>query len=54
MEKTSFRKRHPELSLRKPEETSAAMAQGFNKLNVEKFFKLLKSIMDKHNFRLIV
>lgn len=41
-----FRKRHREISLRKPESTSAARAQAFNSQNVKQFFDLFKSIMD--------
>lgn len=42
-----FRHRHPEISLRKPEQTSAARAQAFNKHNVTKFFNILKDVQKK-------
>lgn len=43
-----FIKRHPELSLRKPEGTSGARAMGFNKVAVSQFFSLLTEVIDKH------
>lgn len=47
---TGFRNRHPELSLRSPESTSAARARAFNRPVVTKFFTLLKTVYDKIQF----
>jgi DDE superfamily endonuclease/helix-turn-helix, Psq domain len=44
-----FRTRHPEISIRKPEPTSLARAQAFNKPQVTKFFEILDSTMKMHN-----
>ena len=40
----AFMRRHLELSLREPESTSMARAQGFNKPRVQTFFELLTKI----------
>lgn len=44
-----FMKRHPDLSIRKPEDTSAARAMGFNKVAVDTFYSLLGEVYDKYN-----
>ncbi|XP_011875210.1 PREDICTED: uncharacterized protein LOC105566092 isoform X2 [Vollenhovia emeryi] len=44
-----FMQRHSNISLRKPEATSAARAMGFNKVSVKKYFDLLTSIVQTRN-----
>lgn len=44
-----FIKRHPDLTLRRPEPTSIARARGFNKSQVYRFFDLLESEIAKHH-----
>jgi hypothetical protein len=44
----NFMKRHPSLSLRLPESTSMARAQGFNRPRVEAFFELIEGIYEKY------
>ncbi|CAK1600155.1 unnamed protein product [Parnassius mnemosyne] len=43
-----FLSRHPELSIQKPKNTSAARAAGFNKQAVEQFFNFLGNVYDEH------
>ncbi|XP_072389638.1 uncharacterized protein [Diabrotica undecimpunctata] len=45
-----FFKRHPQLTLRTPENTSAARASGFNKVSADTFFTLLAELQDKYAF----
>lgn len=47
---SGFLKRHPQLTIRKPESTSAARAAGFNKVVVADFYKLLGKLYDEHKF----
>ena len=46
-----FRKRNETLSLRKPGNTSAARAFGFNKTAVTEFFENYESVLTKYKFQ---
>jgi len=43
-------RRHPELSIRTPEPTSAARAMGFNRSAVQSFYQLFMNCIQKHNY----
>ena len=45
-----FLKRNPQLSLRTPQGTSVNRVRSFNEESVEKFFQLLESEYEKHNY----
>lgn len=45
-----FLLRNPQISLRRPENTSAARAQAFNKENISEYFKVLNQILEKYKF----
>lgn len=44
----SFKSRHPDLSMKKPEACSLARATAFNKETVKTFFENLKNVMNRH------
>ncbi|XP_030757703.1 jerky protein homolog-like [Sitophilus oryzae] len=46
-----FKKRNPQLSIRAPEATSIARAAGFNKPQVQKFFDVVRSVLEKSNIQ---
>lgn len=46
----SFMARYPELTLRKPEATSMSRLTGFNKVQVKRFFDLLRTEMDSKKY----
>ncbi|KAH9632846.1 hypothetical protein HF086_013633 [Spodoptera exigua] len=46
-----FLKRNKDISLRKPEATSAARAQAFNRPQVQKFYELYGKLLESINFR---
>lgn len=45
-----FMRRHPNLSLKTPTQTSANRAMAFNKQTVDEFFNLLSATLDAHKF----
>lgn len=45
-----FRRRHPEITLRRPENTSIARAMAFNKPNIAKFFESYQDLLEEHKF----
>lgn len=47
---TNFMRRHPKLSVRKPEATSLARMTSFNKTNVEIFQNKLQDVLSRYSF----
>lgn len=45
-----FQKRHPKLSLRRPEATSAARIQAFNRHNIDTFYNVLEGVLATRKF----
>ena len=48
---TGFMRRHPALAIRQPEATSLARAAAFNKVNIDRFFSILESTINKYGIR---
>ncbi|KAJ8940649.1 hypothetical protein NQ318_012732 [Aromia moschata] len=48
---SGFKKRNTQFSIRAPEPTSIARAAGFNKLQVQKFFDVLRSVLEANNIQ---
>ena len=46
-----FMKRHPKLSLRRPESVSVNRVFGLNKTSVNLYFNNLETVLNKHNFK---
>lgn len=46
-----FKKRNPQLTIRTPEATSIARAAGFNKPQVQKFFDVVRSVLEDSNIQ---
>lgn len=46
----AFKRRHPQLTLRKPEATSLGRINGFNEESIKIFFNNVEKVFEKHNF----
>ncbi|KAJ8883286.1 hypothetical protein PR048_015129 [Dryococelus australis] len=46
----AFKKRHPNILVRKPEALTLARSRGINKADVTKFFEMFENLLNKNNF----